>query len=245
MKKFYKKGLDISNTKQMFEFLKGHYTYDTMNSWNGLSSIAHNVKVYNLDLDGDEYTALAYLQDDNYFTINSMLEDWEAEHEGYSVGFNGRSGGYLVLYSKHHNRNILPDYILDAEDYEDFKSYVKDYWGGVKYIKEDLREYTKLVQDFDKLCDELCEYVNGLSTGNFYKDKAEYLVESFNSYYESELDDLDAKDLEIVEVKPGVIAIKIDDNFDEDLLEQVEDYFRSDYWSVKIIEDNELFKLNF
>ena len=30
-----------------------------------------------------------------------MIEDWEAEHEGYEVSFNGRSGGYLVLYSKH------------------------------------------------------------------------------------------------------------------------------------------------
>lgn len=26
---FYKKGLDITNTKQMFEFLRNHYMYDT------------------------------------------------------------------------------------------------------------------------------------------------------------------------------------------------------------------------
>ena len=42
---FYKKGIDITNAKQMFEFLKGHYMYDTMNSWNGLKSIANNVKI--------------------------------------------------------------------------------------------------------------------------------------------------------------------------------------------------------
>ena len=49
---FYKKGLDISNTKEMFEFLKGHFTYDTMNTPSGLKSIANNVKIYNLNLDG-------------------------------------------------------------------------------------------------------------------------------------------------------------------------------------------------
>ena len=100
------------------------------------------------------------------------------------------------------------------------------------------------MQDFDKLCDKLCEYVDGLSTRNFYEDKAQYLVNSFNSYYESDLDDLNAKDLEIVEVRPGVIAIKVDDNLDEDLLEQLEDYFESDLWSVKLIEDDDLVKLN-
>ena len=35
--------------------------------------------------------------------------------------------------------------------------------GGVKYYKSELQEYTKLVQDFDKLCDELRFYVNSLS----------------------------------------------------------------------------------
>ena len=47
---FYQKGVDISNTKSMFNFLNNHFTYDTMNSWNGLKSIANNVKVYNLNL---------------------------------------------------------------------------------------------------------------------------------------------------------------------------------------------------
>ena len=47
---FYKKGVDISNTKSMYNFLKNHEKYDTLNSWNGLKSIANNVKVYNLKL---------------------------------------------------------------------------------------------------------------------------------------------------------------------------------------------------
>ena len=31
---FYKTGVDITNDKQMFNFLKDHFTYPTMNSWN-------------------------------------------------------------------------------------------------------------------------------------------------------------------------------------------------------------------
>jgi hypothetical protein len=231
---FYKKGIDISNTKEMYNFLKTHYTYDTMNSWNNLKSIANNVKIYNLNLDGDCWNALAYLQDDDYFTINSMIEDWEAEHEGYSVGFNGRSGGYLVLYSKHHNRSVLPDYINDTEDYEEFKDYVKDYWGGVKYLKQDLRDYTKLVQDFDKLCDEIRDYVNSLSLRSFTDDKIEVLLDDFAYEYEAEMLSLgiDCPDVELSTDKE--ISVKIDSKMRT--LKSLMDCFfhclRTDYWTI-------------
>lgn len=177
---FYKKGLDITNAKQMFEFLRNHYTYDTMNSWNGLKSIANNVKLYNLELEGGWDNALNFLYDnDGYndlvYLINDTIEIWEDEHPGYSVGFNGRSGGYLVLCSKNNNRNILPGEIIDYDNYEDFKENLKDYWGGVKYFINDLRYYTKLVQDFDKLCDELRNIVNEYSKMDYeaYKIKEE------------------------------------------------------------------------
>jgi hypothetical protein len=181
---FYKKGLDITNTKQMFEFLRNHYMYDTMNSWNRLKSIAHNVKLYNLELEGDWDNALSFLFDEHsdlVYLINDTIEMWEAEHSGYSVGFNGRSAGYLVLYNKDNNRNILPDIIVDFDDYEDFKDYCKDYYGGVKYYKSDLQYYTKLVQDFDKLCDELRNIVN------------EYSKMSYEAYKE-------ARDLELEDI---------------------------------------------
>ena len=102
---FYKK-VNLSKDKEMFDFLKDHYTYDTLNSWNGLKSIANCVKVYALELEGNEWTALNYLQQDDYETVNDMIYDWEYEHKGYSVGFNGRSGGYLVLYNEGNNGNI-------------------------------------------------------------------------------------------------------------------------------------------
>jgi hypothetical protein len=184
---FYKKGIDITNDKQMFNFLKGHYTYSTLNSWNGLRSIANNVKIYNLKLSGDCWTALQFLQEDDYFIINMLIEDWEADHRGYSVGFNGRSGGYLVLYNNDNSRSILPDEIDESEDYEEYKRWCKDYCGSVKANRSDLVLYTKLVQDFDRLCDDLRDYCDELSNKKFEVEEMKKSVEMFNDAYYDDL----------------------------------------------------------
>lgn len=184
---FYMKGIDITNDKQMFNFLKNHCKYYTMNSWNGLMSIANNVKIYRLGLSGDCYNALALLQADDYFTINMMIEDWEAEHKGYKVGFNGRSGGYLVLYNSDNNRSLLPDEIDNCEDYEEYKRYCKEYFGSVKANRSDLIFYTKLVQDFDRLCDELRDYCDELSIKKFEVEEMRKSVEAFNDRYYDDL----------------------------------------------------------
>lgn len=207
---FYQKGIDITNAKQMFNFLKDHYQYYTMNSWNGLKSIAHNVKVYNLKLSGNCYNALTFLQDDDYFTVNLMISDWEDEHRGYKVGFNGRSGGYLVLYNDKGNGTILPDFIDDCDDYEGFKEYLKGsyYKECVKDYLPQLREYTKLVQDFDKLCDQLRDYVNELSVKDFALEALEEVVDRFNNNYYDDLSYLGFSELVIEDGKVNISEIR-------------------------------------
>lgn len=150
---FYEK-VNKNSNKEMFEFLKGHFKYSTLNYWNNLWSIANNVKIYKLGLD---WEILDILQVDNYFTLNTMIENWEEEHPRYKVGFNGRSGGYLVLYNEDNNKSVL-DYYVDTNDtYEDFKEDVKNNYGGLKWYKQELINQVELVQDFDKLCDNLLE----------------------------------------------------------------------------------------
>ena len=150
---FYKK-VNKNNNKEMFEFLKGHFEYSTMNYWNNLWSIANNVKIYKLGLD---WEILDILQVDNYFTINTCIKDWEIMHPGYKVGFNGCSGGYLVLYNDNNNGNVLDYYVDTNDNYEDFKEDIKNDYGGLKWYKDTLKEQVELVQDFDKLCDDLLE----------------------------------------------------------------------------------------
>ena len=205
---FYVKGIDITNDKQMFNFLKDHYQYYTMNSWNGLKSIANNVKVYNLKLSGNCYNALTFLQDDNYDNLNSMIEDWEYEHRGYKVGFNGRSGGYLVLYNADDNRTVLPDEVDYNDDYESYKEMCREYFGSVKAARYKLVEMVKLVQDFDKLCDQLRDYVDELSTQDFAARALERTVDLFNENYYDDLTYLGYSELIVEDGKVDISEIR-------------------------------------
>jgi len=167
---FYKKGIDITNAKSMFNFINEHYTYWTLNSWNGLSSIANNVKLYNLKLDGDWGTACNYIFDECdiggiQWQFHDMISDWEADHPGYRICWNGRSDGYLVLMSEQNNCNIIPEVLRGYDSYEDWKQSVKESWYGetVKDYIPMLREYTELIRSFDRLCDELRDITNAYS----------------------------------------------------------------------------------
>lgn len=192
---FYKPGVDITNDKQMFNFLKGHFTYWTANSWNRLMSIANNVKLHTLGLSGDWSVAYALLESGEYETINYMLEDWAGEHPGYEVFFNGRGSGYLVLVETATPGSVLPDSIDDFDTYEDYKEYCRETFGSVKANRECLVYYTKLVQDFDRLCDSLRDFCDELSNQCLEHEIMERAVAQFNEDYYSDLEYLEFSDL--------------------------------------------------
>lgn len=193
---FYKTGIDITNDKQMFNFLRDHFEYYTANSWNGLRSIANNVKMYNLGLSGDWCVALSILEAEDYDTINMMILDWEREHYGYNVGFNGRSGGYLVLTERGSCCHVLHEDILNNDDYEEYKQYCREYYGSVKANRWVLVKYTKLVQAFDKLCDDLRDYCDMLSKSSFEILEMQKAVDDFNYQYYPDLDYLGFQELQ-------------------------------------------------
>ena len=194
---FYQPGIDITNNKQMFNFLHNHFEYWAMNSWHRMSSVANNVKLYNLDLSGDWAVVLSLLEAGEYDTISMMIHDWEREHRGYEVTFNGRCGGYLVLTDRGSNRNVLPDEITDCSDYAEFKQWCKDYVGSVKDYHQVLVEYTKLVQSFDRLCDELRDYCDQLSKQSFEIVAMQRAVEEFNNDYGDDLEYLEFQCLKV------------------------------------------------
>lgn len=157
---YYKK-IDYNNNKECFNFLTNHFEYDTLNSWNGCRSIANNVKVYNIPEIKDDGEALKALEEDDYFAINQAIKDWEDDHPGYQIGFNGRSGGYLVLYKSGTNKHALITEDSDSpcnyrpEDYENWKRDVQQDYGSLKNYQNILINQVKLVQEFDQLCDNL------------------------------------------------------------------------------------------
>lgn len=215
MNLFYKTNLVKQNAKEAWQFLKDHFTYYTLNSWNLMKSIANNVKMYNLQLDGSYWVARDLMIADDYYVLNSMIRDWQSKHPGYVVGFNGRSDGYLVLYNEKNYNSVLPDWVTDYDNYEDFKQYAKDYYGSLKEMLPTIIEYVDLVQDFDKLCDELRDYVNDLSLTNM-EDKAteelERIVEVFNSSMKKDLEALGVKELKVKKFKDKVDTSSLKDH---------------------------------
>lgn len=194
---FYTPYVDIASVKSMWNFLKEHFTYYTMNSWNGGRSIAHNVKLYKLKLEGDYSTALSYLYDaaDSgglQFLIADEIDAFETEHPAYKVGFNGRSGGYLVLYNADNHKSVLPPCVDDYDTYEDFKKDIKGPYYGYKVsdFDRELRDVVLIVREFDKLCDRLRDLVNEYSKRSYDTDKLDGAIESFNLAFGDDLDSL-------------------------------------------------------
>lgn len=89
--------------KEMIAYLSNHFRYSTMSSWNGSSSFAVNVKLHRIEFPDKETRDRAWgLLDveEAFDDFNDVLADFACRHDySYQIGHNGRSGGYLVLYS--------------------------------------------------------------------------------------------------------------------------------------------------
>ena len=129
--------VDLTDREEMGAFLSEHFRYYTLNSWNKTQSYALNVKLPRLELTHED-------REKAYDVVNGpafwdaaqlLLHDWEQTNRG-TVGFNGRSSGYLVLYSP--TGSVLGD--VESE-------------GSI----DDLQDRVRLVQSFDGLGDELLE----------------------------------------------------------------------------------------
>ena len=195
---YYKK-VDYNSNKACFNYLANHFEYDTMNSWNGYRSIANNVKVYNIPEIKDDGEALKALEEDDYLAINQAIKDWEADHPGYEVGFNGRSSGYLVLYKSgtHKHALVAEDSYSPCnyhpDDYEYWKRDVQEVYDSLKNYQNILISQVKLVQEFDQLCDNLVALTISLVEDMHKREaltKPYSATLRFQRYYYDTLEDL-------------------------------------------------------
>lgn len=100
MKTFYR-CVDLRSREQMTSFLKNHFRYPTMNSWNCSTSYACNLKIHSLGLDADLTDRLYdMLELQEFFSVQKeLLYEFGKQHRFlWQACMNGRSGGYLVLY---------------------------------------------------------------------------------------------------------------------------------------------------
>jgi hypothetical protein len=166
-----------------------------MHSWNRQKSFAHNVKLHNLDLDGDWTVAMKYLFDEAdsgclQLAIDDEIREFIYDNPYYEVFFNGRSGGYLVISEKQGHGSIIPDCVDDYDTYEDFKEEIKSCWHGINVadFNRELREVVEIVREFDKLCDRLRDLVNAYSKRSFDVDKLEDALDRFSDQYGDDLE---------------------------------------------------------
>lgn len=161
-------GLKEKTLESKFEYIKDHFTYDIMNSWNNLESIANNVKIFNLKLTREQENRFFELVniDEEYIydTLNYDIELFK-DLGDFNIFYNGRNGGYLVivpdfkLYNK--NMNILDLFFSDnIYEYNTFKEYKKEsldssYGYDNTDFNDKLEECYFLLKAFDKLCDIL------------------------------------------------------------------------------------------
>ncbi|PPD43777.1 MAG: cysteine protease [Methylobacter sp.] len=100
MPPFFQKKIDRRSRTAMVAFLTGHFRYDTMRSWNRTSSYAHSIKLHRLGLTSKQSdNAFEMLDTDFWDEIREPIDDFTVSQDSrYTIGVNGRSGGYLVLY---------------------------------------------------------------------------------------------------------------------------------------------------
>lgn len=188
MRTFYEP-VDLRSRKEMTAFLSGHFRYHTMNSWNRATSYACNLKVDRLGLTFDIVLKLLdMLGTQEFFDMRQeLLNEFNAAHDyRWQAAFNGRSGGYLVLYQGELKASNYLSYCVNCGqrnyrsiqengnvcgrcgkatriDYASPPKQATTFPGRGTDMDEDfeewslpeLRERVKLVQELDRLADNL------------------------------------------------------------------------------------------
>lgn len=184
VERYYFDGLKEKTLESKFEYIKNHFVYDILNSWNNLESIANNVKIFNLKLTRKQEDRFFELSDVDaeyiYDTLNYDIEFFK-DLGNFNIFYNGRNGGYLVivpdfkLYNK--NMNILDLFFGDnIYEYDTFKEYKKEsidnsYGYDNTDFNDKLEECYFVLKAFDKLCDVLrADLINILNTAEIEEE---------------------------------------------------------------------------
>ncbi len=187
----YYKEIDKRYKETLIKFLRKHFRYNTMNSWNRSTSYANCIKLHHVDkpkdIDNETWWEMLWITEWQE-KLSDLLEDFGRKYNfQWQAGINGRSGGYVVLYRGgikpsdyksycnhcgQKNYQDVPESQIgicgrcDAKARTNFKqTHMQVFtWPGKDidmhgdfedWTLSELRERVELVQDFDRLCDEI------------------------------------------------------------------------------------------
>lgn len=96
---FFEK-VDTRSRKAMIDFLCNHKRYNTMSSWNNGTSWANNLKIDRVIPNSLQDKVFEMRETSEFYEdINDLIFIYGVENSHcLQAGFNGRSGGYLVMY---------------------------------------------------------------------------------------------------------------------------------------------------
>ena len=163
VEQWYYEGLKEKTIEQKYQYIKNHFQYDIMNSWNNLKSFANTVKVYNIGLTNEQQDKFFELMEiDPYYLsdyINYYIQDFQKLTET-EIFFNGRSAGYIVIIPKcERNIHLLEFYHIDDilyfNTYKEFKEEQRQYSNYDQSYKYDIERVYYILKAFDKFCDIL------------------------------------------------------------------------------------------
>jgi hypothetical protein len=187
----YYKEINKRYKETLIKFLRKHFRYNTMNSWNRSTSYANNIKLHQIDkpedIDQDRWWEILSITEWQE-KLRDLLEDFGRKYKfQWQAGINGRSGGYVVLYRGgikpsdyksycnhcgQKNYQVVPERQIgtcgrcEAKARVNFKQTDMQIftWPGKDvdmhedfedWTLSEIRERVELVQDFDKLSDEI------------------------------------------------------------------------------------------
>ncbi len=172
----------------MVSFLMRHSRYNTMRSWNRMHSYSNCLKVHSVGYDHETLMKVFDILQTSEFsdTINDLLHEFARGYDfKWQAAFNGRSGGYLVLYEGDLEPSGYKSFCSNCgqrnytsiketgckcgrcgeqarKDYATTHMNTKTYMRGVdedqdysEWSISDLKSRVEVVQAFDALCDSI------------------------------------------------------------------------------------------
>jgi len=138
----------LKATRQLIiDKLESQFTYYTMNSWNKTRSYARNVKIQHIHIPEDIVSHAYDLVSKEWFydcLKYSIINQFETRNnDSFTIGFNGRSSGYAVLYKMSYK---VLDYCTRCDRcgtptwYEDGVKCRKCKTGTLRQLKKPMRQ---------------------------------------------------------------------------------------------------------
>lgn len=128
--------------------------YYTMNSWNLSTAPAYNLKVPHVIEPKLQQKVFELMDTENFYdAINDLIHAFDVEHNyNWQAGFNGRSGGYLVLYRGGKHSDGRP-YSYPGKSIEDDEIPV-DVLKSFRKLAVDIVKYTEYMAKTAKIENE-------------------------------------------------------------------------------------------